>query len=97
MAGFDDIAKKAQQMLNDPKVKDALQGEKAEKVSDQVLDAVAGAVDKATGGKHTDAIKKGRDAVDDKIGGQGGQGGQGGRSGERGTHGGDEGATPGAR
>jgi len=84
MAAFDDLAKKAQQMLNDPKVKDALKGEKVEEVSDKVLDAVAGAVDKATGGKHTDAIKKGRDAVDDKLG-------------DRGADGGDGQGTPGAR
>ena len=68
MAGFDDISKKAQQFLKDGKVQEALKSEKAEGVSDQVLDAVAGAVDKATGGQHADKIRKARDAADRKLG-----------------------------
>lgn len=70
MAGFDDIAKKAQQFLNNDRVKGALTNEKAEGVSDKLLDAVAGAADKATGGKHTDKIQKARDEADKKVGDQ---------------------------
>ena len=70
MAGFDDIAKKAQEFLKNDKVKGALQNEKAEGVSDKLLDAVSGAADKATGGKHTDKIQKARDEADKRIGNQ---------------------------
>jgi hypothetical protein len=70
MAGFDDITRKAQSFLNDGKVQDALKSEKAEGVSDRILDAVAGAADKATGGKHADKIQQAKDAADKKIGNQ---------------------------
>ncbi len=43
MAGFDDITKKAQELLKDGKVQDALKSEKAEDVSDKVLGGVADA------------------------------------------------------
>ncbi|KQO60392.1 antitoxin [Curtobacterium sp. Leaf261] len=68
MAGFDDISKKAQQFLGNDKVKDALKSEKAENVSDDLLDKVAGAVDKATGGKYHDQIENAKDQADKKIG-----------------------------
>jgi hypothetical protein len=70
VAGFDDISKKAQSFLNDPKVKDALKSEKAEGVSDSVLDAVAGAADKLTGGKHSDKIASAKEQADKKLGDQ---------------------------
>ncbi|MFD3446841.1 antitoxin [Microbacteriaceae bacterium 4G12] len=70
MAGIGDLGKKAQRLLNDPKVQDALKSEKAEGVSDRVLGGLAGAVDKATGGKHSDKIEKARDAADRKLGNQ---------------------------
>jgi predicted hydrolase (HD superfamily) len=70
MAGFDDISKKAQAFLNDSKVQDALKSEKAEGVSDGILDAVAKAADKATGGKHSDKIEQAKQQVDKKIGNQ---------------------------
>jgi hypothetical protein len=70
MAGFGDLGKKAQQLLNDPKVKDALKSEKAEGVTDRILGGVAGAVDKATGGKHSEQIDRARDAADRKLGNQ---------------------------
>ncbi|PZF58773.1 antitoxin [Curtobacterium sp. MCSS17_008] len=70
MAGFDDIAKKAQRLLQDGKVQDALKSEKAEGVSDKVLDGVADAVKKATGGKHDDKIDGARDQADKHIGNQ---------------------------
>ncbi|PYY63300.1 MULTISPECIES: antitoxin [unclassified Curtobacterium] len=68
MAGFDDITKKAQEFLKDGKVRDALQSEKAEGVSDKVLGGVADAVKKATGGKYDDKIDGARDAADKKLG-----------------------------
>jgi len=68
MAGFDDITKKAQEFLNDPKVKDALSSEQAEGVSDKLLDGVAGAAKKATGGKFDDKIDGARDEADKRVG-----------------------------
>ncbi|MFJ4296396.1 antitoxin [Curtobacterium sp. NPDC089689] len=68
MAGFDDITKKAQQFLQDGKVQDALKSEKAEDVSDKVLDGVADAVKKATGGKFDDKIDSARDTADKHVG-----------------------------
>ena len=57
--GLDDLAKKAGDVLN---------SDKAEAISDKVLDAAAGAVKKATGGKYDDTIDSARDAVDGKLG-----------------------------
>jgi hypothetical protein len=68
MAGFDDIAKKAQEFLKDPKVESALKSEKAEGVSDKLLDAVAGAADKATGGKFRDQIDSAKAEADKRVG-----------------------------
>lgn len=56
---FDDIARKAQE---------ALKTEQGEGISDKVLDGVADAVNKATGGKHDAQIDKARDAADKRIG-----------------------------
>ena len=68
MAGFDDITKKAQEFLKDGKVQDALKSEKAEGVSDDLLDKVAGAANRVTGGKYEDKIDKARDEADKRIG-----------------------------
>jgi hypothetical protein len=68
MAGFDDITKKAQDFLNDPKVKDALNSEQAEDISDKLLDGVAGAAKKVTGGKDDDTIEGARDQADKHVG-----------------------------
>ena len=68
MAGFDDITKKAQAFLNDPKVKDALSSEQAEGISDTLLDGVADAAKKATGGKFDDKIEGARDQADKRVG-----------------------------
>jgi len=70
MAGFDDITKKAQDFLKDGKVQDALKSEKSEGISDNILDAVAGAADKATGGKYSDKIAQAKEQADKKIGDQ---------------------------
>lgn len=68
MTGFDDITKKAQEFLNDPKVKDALSSEQAEDISDKLLDGVADAAKKATGGKYDDKIEGARDDADKRVG-----------------------------
>ena len=68
MAGFDDITKKAQEFLNDPKVKDALNSEQAEDISDKLLDGVAGAAKKVTGGKFDDKFEGARDQADKHVG-----------------------------
>lgn len=68
MAGFDDITKKAQEFLKDGKVRDALQSEKAEGISDKILGGVADAVKKATGGKYDDKIDGAREQADKRIG-----------------------------
>lgn len=65
---LDDITKKAQEFLNDNKVKDALKSEQAEDISDKVLDGVAGIADKVTGGKFTEQLDEARENVDKKFG-----------------------------
>ncbi|GAA3896156.1 hypothetical protein GCM10022381_42030 [Leifsonia kafniensis] len=66
--GIDDITKKAQEFLGDDKVKDALKSEQAEGVSDKLLDGVADAANKVTGGKFADQIDGARDAADKSVG-----------------------------
>ena len=70
MAGMDDITKKAQEFLNDDKIKNALKSEQAEDISDKLLDSVADAANKVTGGKFEDQINGVRDNVDKNIGNQ---------------------------
>ena len=65
---FGDITKKAQQLLRDERVTKALKSEQAEGLSDKLLDGVAGAANKVTGGKHADKIDGARDAADKRIG-----------------------------
>ncbi|WP_172582793.1 antitoxin [Subtercola boreus] len=66
--GFEDITAKAQAFLADTKVQDALKSEKAEDISDTILDSVTGAVKNATGGKFDDKIDGARDAADKAVG-----------------------------
>jgi hypothetical protein len=66
--GLDDITRKAKELLDDNKVKDALKSEQAEDISDKVLGATADAANKVTGGKHEDTIEGARQAADDRIG-----------------------------
>jgi len=68
MAGFEDVTKKAQEFLKDNKLKDALHSDRAEEVSDSILDSVANAAKKVTGGKFDDKIDKARDDADKKFG-----------------------------
>ncbi|MCW4457543.1 antitoxin [Microbacterium sp. MPKO10] len=53
---------------NKDTIDDALHSEKAEDVSDQVLDKASEGADGLTGGKFTDKIDSARDAADEKIG-----------------------------
>ena len=64
MAGLDDITNKAKEFLDSDAVKDALKSEQAEDVSDKLLDGVAGAANKVTGGKFEEQIDGARDAAD---------------------------------
>ena len=70
---FDKFLNKAKNLANDPKVKDKLNSDKGEKITDSVLDKAAGVADSLTGGKHSDKIKKARDAADNAIGNDRGQ------------------------
>jgi hypothetical protein len=65
---FDDISKKAQEFLKDERVTKALKSEKAEGASDKILDGIAAAADKATGGKYRDQIDGAKRTADKKIG-----------------------------
>ncbi|TFC04596.1 Rv0909 family putative TA system antitoxin [Cryobacterium mannosilyticum] len=66
--GLEDITKKAQDFLGDNKVKDALNSEQAEDISDKLLGGVADAANKVTGGKFEEQIEGARAAADEKIG-----------------------------
>ncbi|WP_165068181.1 antitoxin [Marisediminicola senii] len=68
MSGLGNLGRKAADMLNNPKTRDALKSEKAEGVSDSILDTASGLANKVTGNKHADKIDKARDAADKKIG-----------------------------
>lgn len=68
MAGFDDLARKAKDLLDSESTKKALGSEQAEGISDSVLGAVAGFADTVTGGKFTDKIEDARDSADKRIG-----------------------------
>lgn len=66
--GIEDLTAKAQEFLSDDRVKDALKSEQAENISDNVLDGVAGVVNKVTGGKFEEQVDGARDAADKAIG-----------------------------
>ncbi|GAA1443733.1 Rv0909 family putative TA system antitoxin [Leifsonia poae] len=68
MAGLDDITNKAKEFLDSGAVKDALSSEQAEGVSDKLLDGVADAAKKVSGGKFDEQIEGARDAADKKVG-----------------------------
>lgn len=65
-----DIANQAKDFTdkNSDKIKDALNSDQAEAVSDKVLGGVAGLANKITGGKHSDKIEDVRKNLDDKFG-----------------------------
>ncbi|GAA2179365.1 hypothetical protein GCM10009847_13110 [Leucobacter tardus] len=66
--GLGKIVKTVKTLANDPKVQQHLKSEKAEQISDSVLDKAAGAANKVTGGKHEEKITRARDAADRAIG-----------------------------
>jgi hypothetical protein len=68
--GIDDVTKKAKDFLADNKVQDALKSEQAEGASDKILNAVAEAASKVTGGKFDEQIDDARKAADKKVGDQ---------------------------
>ena len=68
IVGLDDITKKAQEFLGDNKVQDALKSEQAEGISDKLLDGVADAANKVTGGKFADQLDGARDSADKAVG-----------------------------
>jgi hypothetical protein len=65
---FDDITKKAQELLGDNKVQEALKSEQAEGVSDKLLDGVAGAINKVTGDKYEEKVEGARASADKAVG-----------------------------
>ena len=70
MGALDDLAKKAQGFVEENKeqIAEALKTQKAEEISDTVLDAVAGKADSVTGGAHSDKIAEVRDNLDKQVG-----------------------------
>jgi hypothetical protein len=66
--GLEDITKKAQDLLADNKVQDALRSEQAEDISDKLLDGVAGAVNKVTGDKYAEQVEGARETADKAVG-----------------------------
>lgn len=65
---FDKFLNKAKNMANDPKIREKLNSDKAEKASDSILDKAAGVAESMTNGKHTEKIQKARDAADRAVG-----------------------------
>lgn len=63
---LDDLKGKAEELKD--QATDAVKGMMAEENTDGVLDKVADAAKKATGGKFDDKIDAAREAADDKIG-----------------------------
>lgn len=68
VAGLDDITNKAKEFLENDNVKNALKSEQAEDVSDKLLDGVADAANKVTGGKFEGQIDGAREAADKHVG-----------------------------
>ncbi|MCU1406899.1 MAG: hypothetical protein JWQ43_3202 [Glaciihabitans sp.] len=70
MANMDDLSKKAQALFgaNKTKVQDALKSEKAEGISDKLLDGASNLAKKVSGGKHDEKIDKARTQADKHLG-----------------------------
>ena len=66
--GLDDLARKAKDAFQSEKVQQALRSQKAEQISDTVLEKTAGVADRATGGKYEQQIAGARNAADSRIG-----------------------------
>lgn len=67
---IENVADKAKAFLSDNRVTEALKTEKAEEVSDKVLDGAAQVANEVTGNKFTEQIKDARAAVDKELGNQ---------------------------
>lgn len=70
MGALDDLTKKAQDFIgeNKEKIDEVLYSEQAEDISDKILDGVAGAANKVTGGEHSDKIDAVRENIDKVVG-----------------------------
>lgn len=68
---LDDITKKAQDFLADNKVKEALDSQQAEDISDKLLDRVADAASTVTGGTFDKQIDGAKNAADNAVGTEG--------------------------
>lgn len=70
MSGVDDIIAKGKKLLDDnrDKVEEALRSEKAEEVSDKVLDGAADAIKKVVPAEHHAKVDEVRADVDKNIG-----------------------------
>lgn len=68
--GIEDLANKAKAAFeeNKDKVEGAIKSEKAEEVSDKVLDGAESLVNKVTGGKFADKVAEGKKKADEAIG-----------------------------
>ncbi|GAA2185900.1 MULTISPECIES: antitoxin [Leucobacter] len=66
--GIEDLTAKAKEFLGDSRVSEALQSEQAENASDKLLESVADAANKVTGGKFEDQIESARESADKAIG-----------------------------
>lgn len=68
MSGFGSIGKKASEFLRSPKAQETLKSEKAEGISDKILDGAADVAKKVAGTKHHDKIDGARNTADKHIG-----------------------------
>ncbi|WP_295838228.1 Rv0909 family putative TA system antitoxin [uncultured Microbacterium sp.] len=70
MAGVDDIIAKGKKLLdeNRDKIEEALKSEKAEEVSDKILDGAADAIKKVVPTEHHAKVDEVRENVDKNIG-----------------------------
>ncbi|RLP83878.1 antitoxin [Mycetocola lacteus] len=68
--GLDDLVNKAKGLVGDnaAAINDAIHSEKAEEISDKVLDGASDLANKVTGGKFADQVQSARDAADKHIG-----------------------------
>lgn len=66
--GLDDITRKAQDFLADSTVKEALDSQQAEDISDRLLDGVADAASRVSGGKFDEQIDGAKKAADGAVG-----------------------------
>jgi len=72
MSGVDDIINKGKQLFeeNRDKIQEALKSEKAEEVSDKILDGTADALKKVVPAEHHDKIDQAREGIDKQVGDQ---------------------------